>query len=118
MVERSRKGRPVDAFIEYSCTRKPDCITDADELDSANESCVKEYRPGPQLESDSTTVKLTPYATLLFMAKQSEAPVKTDALRDCVPSNSVRPPEDDERVIVGDGVDTTDKLWVWDGDMD
>jgi hypothetical protein len=63
-------------------------------------------------------VKLTPKVTLLFMARQSEEPVNTEALRDCVPSNTVRPPEEDERVIVGDGVDAPEELWVCDGDTD
>lgn len=63
-------------------------------------------------------MKLTPKVTLLFIARQSEAPVNTEAPRDCVPSNTVRPPEEDERVIVGDGVDAPEELWVCDGDTD
>ena len=54
--------------------------------------------------------KLTPCDTDAFMATQEPAPIDTGALRDCVPSNSVSPPGDAERVMVCDCVGYDDPL--------
>ena len=122
-------GLPLKASAVYSCTRKLDCNTPGD-WDSASDSCVNEYWPGPQLESFSEIRKLTAYATVLIVVIQSPGAVEIAATRDCVPSNITTPAADDVRVadcvdvgncdtlVVREGVNDCDDERSWLGDCE